>query len=331
MIINDFNFVEGFVINCLIFTILTFVSLKYLKSIFPVSTSSVRSALSHEPIPRGFGIIFPISFILSYLILYDSIEIDISYFSLILCCAAIGFYDDLKNINYIKKLISLIVLFTLIVFFNKEILLFNNINFILSFCISIFFFIFYVLFFNQIDGINGLSSGTFCVFLSLLIILNPFKFSFIGMYINIIGIVFIYFLANILLTKFFQGDSGAYFLGAVSYLVFQENENFFLISLILLFPILGDIIWTTLMRIYFGYNLAQPHREHFYQKSVTFFNFHFPVTICHILLQLLIFLIIYFFKLHKLDFVNQFLCLIFFGAFISLFYAFTAYSFNKIK
>ncbi len=331
MIIDNHNFFEGFFINGLTFVILTFIFLKYFKSIFPISTPSTRSALAHEPIPRGIGIVFPISFILSNFTFYHSTEINISYLSLLLCCTAIGFYDDLRNINYIKKLISLTFVFTLIIFIEPEILLFKNLNFITSFTISIFFFIFYVLFFNQIDGINGLSSGTFCFFLASLIFLNPFEFSYLGMFINIIGIVFLYFILNLFFTKFFQGDSGAYFLGSVAYLAFQENEKFLFVSLILLFPILGDIIWTTLMRIYFGYNLSQPHKEHLYQKSVTYFKIHLPVTMCHIILQSLLFLIIYFLKLHKHDYVNQIFYLMIFGGFISLFYLYTSYSFNKVK
>ena len=132
-------------------------------------------------------------------------------------------------------------------------------------------------------------------------------------------------------TKFFQGDSGAYFLGSVAYLAFQESENLFFISLILLFPIIGDIVWTTILRIYFGYNLAQPHKEHLYQKSVTYFKFHFPVAICHIILQFFFLVVIYSFQLHKQDFVNQFIFLVIFGGFISIFYLYTAYYFNKVK
>ena len=99
------------------------------------------------------------------------------------------------------------------------------------------FFIFFVLFFNQIDGINGLSSGTFCVFLTSLIFLKNNEIVSTGIFINVLGIVFSYFLLNILQIKFFQGDSGTYFLGSTAYLIFQENEEILLISLIFLFPI----------------------------------------------------------------------------------------------
>lgn len=329
MIINNLTFVNELVANCIIYVIFTFIALKYFKFVFPISISSVRSALSHDPIPRGLGIIFPISFIVSSLIFYDSMEIIYSYYFLILFSTLIGFYDDVKNINYIKKLISLLVLFSFMVLIDKEILLFDDIFFIYSFLISVFFFIFYVLFFNQIDGINGLSSGTFCIFLIGLITLNSSEFLTTNMFINIIGIIILYFFSNTLQTKFFQGDSGAYFLGAVSYLAFQENDKFFLICLILLFPILGDIVWTTLMRVYFGYNLSQPHREHLYQKSVTLFKYHLPVTLCHILIQIFAFCLIYAFELHRLDLANQLYCLMIFSMVVSFFYIYTSYSFNK--
>ena len=59
MIIDNHNLFEGFFINGLTFVILTFIFLKFFKSIFPISTPSTRSALSHESIPRGVGIVFP--------------------------------------------------------------------------------------------------------------------------------------------------------------------------------------------------------------------------------------------------------------------------------
>ena len=94
MIVDNHNFFEGFFINGLTFVTLIFIILKYFKSIFPISTPSIRSALSHDPIPRGIGIIFPISFIVSNFTFHDSTEINISYLSLILCSTLIGFFDD---------------------------------------------------------------------------------------------------------------------------------------------------------------------------------------------------------------------------------------------
>ena len=61
--------------------------------------------------------------------------------------------------------------------------------------------------------------------------------------------------------KFFQGDAGAYFLGATSYLALQDHQRLFFISFILLFPILADIVWTTFIRLYFRYNLLENNKK----------------------------------------------------------------------
>lgn len=328
---NDLFFIKVFLTNSLIFVILIYFALNYCKSYFPTSIASNRSALSHLPTIRGIGILFPICLILSSILLSEIIDIFNTYYLLILLSTLIGFYDDLKNINYKKKLICLTFIFLTVSIFDNKILMFDEINIFFSLVISLFIFIFYILFFNQIDGINGLSSGTFCVFLGALIFFQSMENEVNHIFINILGVMFLYFLLNILNFKFFQGDAGAYFLGATSYLALQDHQRLFFISFILLFPILADIVWTTFIRLYFRYNLSQPHKAHLYQKSVSKIKSHFPVTFCHIILQLTCFLVIYFFEIFKGNIFTQFVFLLLFGAIFSLVYAYSAYSFNKTK
>ena len=332
MLVNpNLSLIFSFLINASTFGCLAFISFKFLKSFFPISISSERSALSHIPTIRGIGILFPISLLLSNLF-FVQISAILNYnFFLIFTCTLIGFYDDLKNINYAKKLLSLSCLFLFVTLFNKEILIFADFNIILSIIISLFLFIFYVLFFNQIDGINGLSSGTFCIFLAGLVFLKSDNLASNLLFVNILGIVFLYFLLNIIQIKFFQGDAGAYFLGSVSYLIIKENQEFIFISFIFLFPILADIVWTSLVRLYMGYNLTQPHKNHLYQKSVSIIKAHSPVTFCHILIQIICIWTINFFQFYNQSFIIQFIILLLFGIFFSLIYVYTSYSLNKSK
>ena len=328
---NYLPFVQEFVTSFFVFILLAFIAFKFFKSFFPISIASERSALSHAPTLRGVGIVFPICLIISSFLFTQNYKLFNFYFLLIFISTLIGFYDDLKNINYVKKLLSLTFLFMIIVLIDNDVLLLLDINILFSIVISLTFFIFFVLFFNQIDGINGLSSGTFCIFLASLIFLKNDEIVSTGMFINILGIVFSYFLLNILQIKFFQGDSGAYFLGSTAYLIFQENEEILFISLVFLFPIIGDIIWTTIMRGYFRYNLSEPHKTHLYQKSVSKIKSHFPVTFCHILIQLACFFIIYYFQIYKEGLFIQLIFLTLFGLFFSLIYIYTSYLFNKNK
>lgn len=328
---NNLPFIHEFVTSFFVFTLLAFIVLKFLKSFFPISIASERSALRHAPTLRGIGIIFPISLLILSFLFNQNYKLFDSYFLLIFISALIGLYDDFKNINYVKKLLSLSILFIIIVLIDNDLLILIDINIIFSIVISLTFFIFFVLFFNQIDGINGLSSGTFCIFLASLIFFKNNEMVQTGFFINILGIVFSYFLLNILQIKFFQGDSGAYFLGSTAYLIFQENEEILFISLVFLFPIVGDIIWTTIMRGYFRYNLSQPHKTNLYQKSVSMIKLHFPVTFCHILIQSVCIFIIYYFQIYKEGLFVQFTYLILFGFFFSLIYFCTSYLFNKNK
>ena len=330
MLLNiKLSLIFGFLINASIFGCLAFICLKFLKSFFPVSISSERSALFHVPTIRGIGIIFPISLLLSSCLLLPITEVLNFQFLLIFICTLIGFYDDLKNIKYYKKLLFLSSLFLLFLLLDRDILVFSDLNIILSVIISLLFFIFYVLFFNQIDGINGLSSGTFCIFLAGIVFFKSENLSSNVMFINILGIIFFYFLLNMMHIKFFQGDAGAYFLGSVSYFIFKENEQLIFISLIFLFPILADIIWTAILRLYLGYNLSQPHKNHLYQKSVSVIKAHSPITFFHLLVQIICIWVINFFGFNNQSLKIQFLILLIFCIFFSFFYIFTSYKFNK--
>lgn len=328
---NYLSFVQEFVTSFFLFILLAFIIFKLFKSYFPISIASNRSALSHAPTLRGIGIIFPVCLIILSFLFPQNYKLFNSYFLLIFISALIGFYDDFKNINYVKKLLSLIFLFMIIVLIDNDVLLLIDINIFFSIVISLTFFIFFVLFFNQIDGINGLSSGTFCIFLASLIFLKNNEMVSMGIFINILGIVFSYFLLNILRVKFFQGDSGAYFLGSAAYLIFQENEEILFISLVFLFPIVGDIIWTTIMRGYFRFNLSRPHKSNLYQKCVSKIKLHFPVTFCHILIQSACFFIVYYFQIYKEGLLIQLTYLILFGLFFSSIYIYTSYFLNNNK
>ena len=109
--INDLFFIKGFLTNSLIFVILIYITVKYCKYYFPISIASNRSALSHLPTIRGIGILFPICLFLSSILLSEMIVMFKSYYLLILISTLIGFYDDLKNINYKKKLVCLTFIF----------------------------------------------------------------------------------------------------------------------------------------------------------------------------------------------------------------------------
>ena len=146
------------------------------------------------------------------------------------------------------------------------------------------FLVFLVLFFNQIDGINGLASSTFIVSILFLSFLYD-GFIYI---LPVIAIIFCYLLYNFRGKIGIQGDSGSYFLGSF-FFIFIDKElstlNFFT-SIFFLCPILFDIMATTVTRLFYMINVFEGHRNNVYQKLVSFYKSHFFSTLFFITLQI---------------------------------------------
>ena len=128
------------------------------------------------------------------------------------------------------------------------------------------YFIFLVLFFNQIDGINGLAATTFLVTILLL----SFFLENLLIIIPIAGAVFCYLLINLKGKVGIQGEAGSFFMGAFIFIVSLKTDlpfhNSF--SILFLFPILLDISSTTVVRYYLKKNILDGHRSNLYQKLV---------------------------------------------------------------
>ena len=137
---SNFLFLSGFFINALMFSILAILSSLYLKSLFPISYSTHRSALSHEPIMRGIGVIYPFILLISNFFFASNSQIFTYVYLLILLTTLIGFYDDFKNISYKKKIVTITLIFILISVLDSKILMFSDFNIIFSIIISLFFF-----------------------------------------------------------------------------------------------------------------------------------------------------------------------------------------------
>ena len=103
------------------------------------------------------------------------------------------------------------------------------------------------MFFNQIDGINGLATSTFLIS----IIFFGLYFSVLIFVIPVIITVSIYLIYNLNDKVGIQGDSGSFFLGSyflvISSKIFNSEEFYFIF--LFLSPILFDIVATTLVRL----------------------------------------------------------------------------------
>lgn len=301
---------ELILISCFscIITILGFkvIDLK-LKNYFSVCISNEKTSLYHDPIIRGLGILYLFAFIP---ILFSSNTI---FFSkdifLILCSTIIGFCDDKYGISQIKKILILIFMILCIeIIFNG----YHDINLFLL-ILKVILFLFLTLFFNQIDGINGLAGLTFSV-CCIGICIFPGSLINVETIIPLIITITIYLNFNFKGNFGIQGEAGSFFMGSVIFIFLEKinnlNDN---ISFLLFFllPVLSDVVATTLIRFYFVKNIFIPHKNHLYQRLVNKTKSHFKVSISFAFVQMSIILLIHFLDLYKFIYKTPILLILF--------------------
>ena len=197
----------------------------------------------------------------------------------------IGFYDDKYDISQLTKIIILL-LFPFFIYF------FVTPHDLIQILIYSFGFLLCVLFFNQIDGINGLAVLTFLItvfFVGIIsgtvIILSPILISsLIYLKINMKGNIGI------------QGEAGSFFMGSVIFILYKYsfNEWTFIYGIILLGPVFLDVVSTSIIRGLFRENLFKGHKNNFYQKSVSFYKKHALVSFGFASVQLILCIIVTF-------------------------------------
>ena len=246
---------------------------RFIPNFFGICLSNNKTSLYHKPMLRGLGIIFPIACIPFLFNIIANFEIH--HICLVFLSTFIGFWDDKKNLNQKEKLV-LIYLLGLSYLFVDYLVNIDNSPDILNYFLNSFYFLFLLLFFNQVDGINGLAAATFIV---LLLILSSIIRSFL-LIVPFIVIISYYLFINIRGKIGIQGEAGSFFLGTISFIIIQSFElplnNIFIFFLIL--PILCDISSTTIVRWIYGEKLLQGHNNNLYQRLVFKYKSHLLVT-----------------------------------------------------
>ena len=186
----------------------------------------------------------------------------------------VGVFDDLYEISYIKKSILSVIILTIFLKFNNELLISKtvfeifNLNIYLieshSLFLTIICLIILVNTFNFTDGINGISSIIAILWLLSLVFLNISPnnyliFFSICIFLNAIPIFF---------GKYFLGDSGTLFLGIFIGLVTinafnLQNSNVSYEKIFIIFMIPGlDMIRLVFLRLINNKNPFLPDRNH---------------------------------------------------------------------
>lgn len=265
---------------------------------------------------RGGGIIFPIAFILYFVMSIVHRKewfVPEQFWSFglgLFLLSAISFLDDILDLSTKLRLFFHFISVSLLIYF-------LGILFLLPIWLLpiVFIFIIGVLnAYNFMDGINGITGLYSFVILSTLYYINQYKIIFTDVnfiiYPVLASLVFLFFNFR-KKAKCFAGDVGSmsiafWVLALLGLLVVKTQE----LTYLLFIGVYGiEVIFTIIQRIKLKENIFEAHRHHLYQLLVNKMKWsHLLVSTMYGVIQLLInFSIIYW----KLNFVEGILYLIF--------------------
>ena len=270
------SYSHTYISTCITILLISFLGIHLISKKMPwiIGTCSYneKSTIFHEKMLRGLGVIYPVSIIPIFFFNQNIMQV-IDYLML-LTLTIVGFVDDKFGLNYKIK----IILFIIISFLYNTIIFsdFNNIQ-VLNLLLNSGLFFFLIIFFNQIDGINGLAMITFLIlFVCISILTNS-----ILLYLPLIFFSFPYLYYNIQGKIGIQGDTGSYFLAGIIFVIakdFYQNEFSILILMFFLCPILLDLIVTTIVKLYYKQNIFVGHNDNIYQKLAAYSGSHMSST-----------------------------------------------------
>ena len=294
--IGDNLFLGSLLVSFITLFLLLIIIPKYLSSFFGECVANDKSSKFHHSMLRGLGILYPIILILSSFFFgsfFTDFEIIIITLSTI-----VGFWDDKFGLMQKSKLI-IFLLIGFIWSLSQVNILIIDFETVLKVLIFIFIFTFLVLFFNQIDGINGLATITFLISIIFVQLYGLNLMLFLPLFLSVL----VYFFINLNGRIGIQGDAGSFFMGSFMAILFTKSIELSKIGII--FFILGalvfDVTATTLIRIYHRVDLTIGHRNNLYQKLVAKYQNHIKITFLFGFLQaLLIYFIFIFLKQENL-------------------------------
>ncbi len=264
-----------------------------------VATVNERS--SHTvATPHGGGIAIATTWFIGLLYLYFSDQIESNLFYALLVGFAISivsFFDDLYELSPRLRLIvqSLVAILGLYFLGGFHLLSFGFFDISFSIFTNLFAFFMIIWFINLtnfIDGINGYVGSEF-VFLSIAGFVMFGDAHFIMLGVSVLGFLF----WNFNKAKIFMGDVGSTLLGyniAIFTLYYAniEASNFWI--WIILFSVFWfDATLTLIRRKLNGERLSQAHKKHAYQRLTQSGWSHYKVTNYLILVNIILFLIVY--------------------------------------
>ncbi|MDD2698661.1 MAG: glycosyltransferase family 4 protein [Arcobacteraceae bacterium] len=264
--------------------------------------AQVNERSSHTiPTPHGGGIAIAFTWFIGIIYLYFNNEIESTLFYSLLVgviISIISLFDDIYELSpKIRLLTQGIVAFCGLWLLGglegMNFGIFEITNPIITNTFAFFLIVWYINLYNFLDGINGYA-GSEAIFLSVagLILFGGVHFGILA--VSVLG--FLYWNWN--RAKIFMGDVGSTLLGynvAIFTIYYTNQESSNLWIWIILFGVFWfDATVTLIRRKLNGENLSQAHRKHLYQRLVLSGWSHHKVTNLSILVNLTLFIVVYF-------------------------------------
>ncbi len=264
--------------------------------------AEITERSSHSvPTPHGGGIAISLTWFLGLTYLFYTNDIDTSlYYALMtgIIISVISYFDDLFELSAkirlaAQTLVAVVGLYFLGGFDNLNLFFFSIDNQIITNIFAFFMIVWFINLYNFLDGIDGYA-GSEAVFLGLAGFLLFGGDHFLVLIAATLG----FLLWNWHKAKIFMGDVGSTLLGynvAIFTIYYANQESSNLWIWIILFGLFWfDATLTLIRRKQNGEKLSQAHKKHAYQRLTQAGWSHFKVTNFSILLNFLLFLLVFF-------------------------------------
>lgn len=150
-------------------------------------------------------------------------------------------------------------------------------------------------FYNFMDGLDGLVAGVSAIQLGFLAI----WFNQLSLWLLVAALIgFLYW--NWSPAKIFMGDVGSTILGgvvAIAFLTHNNTPTSAWLAVTILFPLIGDAIYTLSRRLLRGENIFKAHRSHLYQRLQQSGWLHTQVASTYMGMTLMIAASVYYFEI----------------------------------
>ena len=262
----------------------------------------VNERSSHSiPTPHGGGIAMAVTWFLGLSYLYFINEIDTNLFYALMVgiiISVVSFFDDIYELSAKLRMVvqSIVAILGIILLGGFETLnfdLFTITNPIITNIFAFLLIVWYINLYNFLDGINGYA-GSEAVFLAVAGFVLFGGDHFLILAISVLG--FLYWNWN--KAKIFMGDVGSTLLGyniAIFTIYYANQEASNLWIWIILFGVFWfDATLTLIRRKLNNEKLSQAHKKHAYQRLTQSGWSHYKVTNYSIVLNIVLFCIVYF-------------------------------------